>query len=96
MCMDVFLGCVSLGGFGEVLFFQGVLLSSLGLSMCVSWWSHVSSNELIVVMSAYNLHWGGLCWFPCVYLARCGCSIDVAICFGCVAFRHAVKYFAKC
>ena len=31
-----------------------------------------------------------------MYLARCGCSIDVAIWFGCVVFRHATKCFAKC
>ena len=32
--MGVFLECVFLGGFEEVLFFRGVLLSSLGLE-CV-------------------------------------------------------------
>ena len=31
-----------------------------------------------------------------MYLERCGYSIDVAVWFGCVVFRHAENCFAKC
>ena len=31
-----------------------------------------------------------------MYRERCGCSIDVAMWFGCVVFRYAANCFAKC
>jgi hypothetical protein len=91
----VFRMCLSGGFWRSVIFSRSVVVQS-GFGMCVNWWSHVSSNGLIVVMSAYNIHWGGWCWFSCMYLVRYGYSIDAAIWFGCVVFRHAAKYFARC
>ena len=31
-----------------------------------------------------------------MYFERCGCSIDVAMWFGCVVFKHAANCFANC
>ena len=61
----VFWMCLSGGFWRSAIFSRSVVVQS-GFGMCVSWWSHVSSNGLIVVMSAYSMHWGGWCWFSCM------------------------------
>ena len=91
----VFRMCLSGGFWRSAIFSRSVVVQS-GFGMYVSWWSHVSSSGLIVVMSAYNIYCGRWCWFSCVYFARCGYSIDVAIWFGCVVFKHAENFFARC
>ena len=50
--------CLSRGFWRSAIFSRSVVVQS-GLGMCISWWSHVPSNGLIVVMSAYNMHRGG-------------------------------------
>ena len=50
--------CLSGGFWRSAIFSRSVVVQS-GLGMCVSWWLHVSSDGLIVVMSAYNMRWGG-------------------------------------
>ena len=54
----VFRMCHSGGFWRSAIFSRSVVVQS-GFCVSVSWCSHVSSTGLIVVMSAYSMHWGG-------------------------------------
>ena len=53
----VFRMCLSGGFWRSAIFSRSVVVQS-GSGLCISWWLHVSSSGLIVVMSAYNIRGG--------------------------------------
>ena len=58
--MDVI--CLS-GGFCNKVIFSSSIVVQSGFEICVSRRSHVFNTQLIVTISAYNIHGGGWCWF---------------------------------